>query len=410
MNWSSLNATLGITQFYHVEPHPTSGNILFGGTQDNGLLNYSGSVSSPTPPTLWNGVTCGDGGWTAIDPTNPSIVYVTCTKLNPPYIRMSFNNGQLGTFQGAVTGIDPSDLSRTSFIPKLILDPNNPQTLYTPTYRVYQTTDGANTWTPISVDLTGSVSAVISAIALEEGNSNELVVGTSNGHIQLTTNATSGIGSTWTDITGTGLPNRHVTSVFVPKNLPNTVFATFSGYCGNNPNFSDTKGHVFMTTNAGVVWTDISGPTSTCSPGVTDLPNVPVNDFIDDRQDEQDAVRRHRRRGVQHNRRWRDLGAIQPWHDATPSRCVVARRTWGLSHGYRGHARARFLVHSNSDSERRHRLVYCVDRSPDHQCGNGRQPTARHADDRWAELRQRHHKNPLEWFANRSDDHFRKRQ
>src|SRR3984893_252549 len=288
MNWTSLNtATLGITQFYQIESHPVSGNILFGGTQDNGLLNYSGPVGSSTPPTLWNGVTCGDGGWTAIDPTNPSIVYVTCTTGNPPYIKKSFNNGQLGTFQGVVTGINAGDLSRTPFIPPLVMDQNNPLTLYTPSFRIYQTLDGANTWTAISPDLTGGGSASISTLAIQEGNSNEVVVGTSDGHIQLTTNATSGIGSTWTDITGTGLPNRFVTSVFVPKNLPNTVFATFSGFCGNNVNFSDTKGHVFMTTNAnagaGTVWTDISGSNFTCSPGVTDLPNVPVNDFFDDR-------------------------------------------------------------------------------------------------------------------------------
>src|SRR5260370_37466479 len=62
VNWTELNDTRSITQFYPgISIHPSNPTISFGGTQENGTQRYGGTLS-------WNDVTCGDGGFPAIDP------------------------------------------------------------------------------------------------------------------------------------------------------------------------------------------------------------------------------------------------------------------------------------------------------------------------------------------------------
>ncbi|HLE36292.1 MAG TPA: hypothetical protein VI699_04025, partial [Candidatus Acidoferrales bacterium] len=89
LNWTNLNATLSLTQFYPgMSIHPSDDQLGFGGTQDNNTQRYTGSLT-------WQTVTCGDGGWTAIDPAIPTTVYATCQNVD---IRKSTNSGLPGTF------------------------------------------------------------------------------------------------------------------------------------------------------------------------------------------------------------------------------------------------------------------------------------------------------------------------
>ncbi len=65
MSWTELNDTLAITQFYPgLSINPTNANIAFAGAQDNGTQRYGGIIN-------WSYVTCGDGGFTAIDAAIP---------------------------------------------------------------------------------------------------------------------------------------------------------------------------------------------------------------------------------------------------------------------------------------------------------------------------------------------------
>ena len=58
-------------------------------------------------------------------------------------------------------GIDQKDKDRTQFIPPMVIDPSNPQTLYFGTFRIWQTRDSAGKWLPISPDLTGGGGATL---------------------------------------------------------------------------------------------------------------------------------------------------------------------------------------------------------------------------------------------------------
>jgi photosystem II stability/assembly factor-like uncharacterized protein len=219
-------------------------------------------IHSGTP--TWNDVVCGDGGYTAIDLSTPAIMYAACERFN---IFKSTSNGAFGTWNAALTGINTGD--RVDFIPPLVMDPSNSHTLYFGTNRVYQTTNGASSWTAISPDLTGGNSffGVLSAIAVAPNNSNTVYVGTMDNRVQVTTNAGSGPSATWRNVSA-GLPPRVVTHVAVAPTTSTTAYATFSGFTG----FGDNLGHVFKTTNGGSAWSDISG----------DLPNTPVNFLVID--------------------------------------------------------------------------------------------------------------------------------
>ncbi len=257
-SFTALNSTLGITQFYPgLSINPTNAAIAIGGSQDNGTVIYSGALT-------WNDVVCGDGGYTAIDFITPATLYAACEKF---HIFKSTSNGAFGSWTLALNGINTGD--RVDFIPPLVMDPSNSQTLYFGTHRVYQTLNGASSWTAISPDLTGGDSffGVLSTIAVAPNNSNTVYVGTMDNRVQVTTNARSGASATWTNVSA-GLPPRVVTHIAVDFTTSTTAYATFSGFTG----FADSLGHVFKTTNGGSTWTDIS----------SDLPNTPVNFLVID--------------------------------------------------------------------------------------------------------------------------------
>lgn len=253
-SFTALNNTLGLIQFYPgIANHPTNPNFVLGGTQDNGTVLYSGVPA-------WDDVVCGDGGYAAIDFNTPATMYAACQQIS---IYRSTNSGSFGSWISARGGINLAD--RVDFIPPLVMDPSNPQTLYFGTYRVYRTTNGAASWSAISPDLTGGDNffGVISTIAVAASNSNVVYIGALDGSVQVTSNAGAGAAATWTNIKTVALPPRVITNVAVDPANSAVAYLAFSGF----KNFGDSLGHIFRTTNTGATWTDISG----------DLPNIPVN-------------------------------------------------------------------------------------------------------------------------------------
>jgi uncharacterized cupin superfamily protein len=254
VTWSGLNTTFATAEFYPgLSINPSNVNNTFGGTQDNDTEEYTGSPE-------WNVVTCGDGGATAIDFVNPLNVYANCIQLS--LLKSTDGGMTFNTMQNGF-GNDP-----TAWTPPLVMDPENSTTLYFGTNHAYQTTNGAALWTEISPDLTNGSNS-LSSIAVAPSDSNTVYTGSYDGTPSVTRNALSGVGATWTNISSaTELPNRAITAVAVDPSHPTTAYYTFSGFTQGG----DTFGHVFMTTNAGASWTDISG----------DLPNTPVNSILVD--------------------------------------------------------------------------------------------------------------------------------
>lgn len=302
LSWVNLNGptttstgALNITQFYPgVSIHPSNPAFAIGGTQDNDVQVDQAYL--PGTGLLWQGAGLGcDGGYTAIDLAIPSTSYGECEYLPGapgfPIIAFTFNgDGILGNGFLANLGIDNTD--RGSFIPPLVMDPTNTLTLYFGTCRVWQTKDGANTWSAISPDVTsashtattcpvpttsGQPAGVLSTVAVAPSSSSTIYVGSDDGDIEVTSNG----GTSWTSIATMTLPTRAVTQVVVDPTTPATAYATFSGFgtCSNSAVTCDQKGHVFKTLNgtagAATTWVDISGTT-------TKLPDIPLNALVID--------------------------------------------------------------------------------------------------------------------------------
>jgi photosystem II stability/assembly factor-like uncharacterized protein len=254
------NANLTITQFYpgHAT-HPSDENISFGGTQDNGTEKYSGNIA-------WDHVTCGDGAWAAIDPNIPTTVYANCQ--NIALLRSPLDG--VANSWSLITNEIPTSGERSLFIPPLVQDPNQSGRLYFGTFRVWQSMNYGNDWTPISQDLTSSTSNEVTSVSAAQSNNNVVYATTTDGHVWRTTNANAGAGATWTNLTSAPLPNRYATMVRTDHSSADIAYLSYSGFSGFN---GDTAGHIFKTTDGGTSWTDISGTAGGA------LPNTPVNDI-----------------------------------------------------------------------------------------------------------------------------------
>jgi len=246
-DFTELSAGMVTVQFHSGTPHPRS-DMVIGGTIDNGTLRTSDG-------DRWSGVIGGDGGYTAIDPTEPRIVYGELYYL---HFLKSTNFGR--TFYLAMNGIPRAQDFGTSdpvaFIAPFEMAPSDPKTLYAGTNRVYRTTNGAESWTRISGDLAGS-NAYLTAIGLSAADPSVIWAGSSRGRVLVSSDG----GGNWQRV-DTGLPAFFVTDFAVSRTDARDAVVTFSGFGGS---------HVFRTTDLGSTWQNISGT------GDAVLPDIPAN-------------------------------------------------------------------------------------------------------------------------------------
>jgi uncharacterized protein (TIGR03437 family) len=252
-SWTELNATLAITQFYPgLSIHPSNPQIAIAGAQDNGTQRFDGAPS-------WDNVACGDGGYTAIDPSVTSFAYASCQYASPQRILDLSGDSWIP----ANYGINQNDL--VGFIAPFVMDPSNPQTLYFGTHRLWQTTDSAGLWNAVTPDLTGGRKGTLNAIAVAPSDSNTIYLATTNNKIQVTSDMQNGANATFTDRSA-GLPLLAVTHIAVDPLDASTAYITYSGFPANG------AGHIYKTSNAGANWVNASG----------NLPNIPVNGLVID--------------------------------------------------------------------------------------------------------------------------------
>ncbi|HET9532455.1 MAG TPA: hypothetical protein VFQ92_19005 [Blastocatellia bacterium] len=247
VNWTSLNNSYGVTQFYHGLPYP-NGKTYFGGAQDNGTLRGTDDKGIGG----WNEIQGGDGGYVAIDATNPTTIYAEFTRLS---IRRSSDGGR--NFVGATSGINESS-ANFLFINPFIMDPSIPQRLWTGGRSMWRTSDEAASWSQASAPLSADRS--VSAIAVAPTNSNIVLAGTNGGFIHRTSNAlTSSANTQWA---GTQPRAGFVSWLTFDPSNENVAYATYTTFGGT---------HVWKSTDGGATWTGIDGA------GETGLPDVPVH-------------------------------------------------------------------------------------------------------------------------------------
>jgi photosystem II stability/assembly factor-like uncharacterized protein len=251
-SWSKIN-NLPLTQFYDIEIDRLNPARIYGGTQDNNTIRtWTGQTNN------WDAILGGDGFYSIVDYTNSNIIYA---EYQWGALHKSTNGG---SWMNPINGYWSSD--RVNWSAPVVMHPTNPQTLYFGTYRVWKTTNGGNTWSAVSNDLTfgddGSTFHTISTLAISSLEPSIVLAGTDDGRVHISTNG----GSLWNDIS-TGLPERWITRVATDPFDVNTIYVTLSGFRWDEP-----LAHVYKSTNLGQTWQPISNG----------LPELPVNAFVAD--------------------------------------------------------------------------------------------------------------------------------
>jgi len=228
----SLSHNYGATQFYHGQPFP-GGLTVIAGAQDNGTLTGGAPATD-----AWKRNFGGDGGYVAIDPIDPSIVYV---------------ESQFAHIQ-RLSPTEATDLTLPGdalFITPFLLDPNDRTRLWSGARSVAR--HASNGWTIASTQLDGQVSA----LAVTPGNSSVMLAGTNAGTIYRTNAATTATALTaWT-------PSKprdgFVSSITIASNV---IYATYAGFGG---------AHVWRSLDGGAAWEPLDGE------GDGALPDIPVH-------------------------------------------------------------------------------------------------------------------------------------
>jgi photosystem II stability/assembly factor-like uncharacterized protein len=262
------------TQHYQVEVAETDPSRLTGGTQDNGCIRSWG-------PASWNGYGCGDGEYVPIDWSDARIFY-GCSQYGECTRYEEQPNGSLvgDSLRNRPPNSPPNETqpasARWNWHAPLVIDPNDPATLYFGGNQLNRSTDRGETWAAISPphpnDLTGFFEpgrddpiyrnwGTMTTVAVAKTAPQTLFVGTDTGRLW----KTSDLGANWTEIQG--LPKRWVTRVAIDPRDEDVVYATFSGFRNG-----EDAAHVYRSTDGGATWENISG----------NLPNAPVNDVVID--------------------------------------------------------------------------------------------------------------------------------
>jgi photosystem II stability/assembly factor-like uncharacterized protein len=235
LSWMDINNDLEITQFYAIGIDHQKDNINYGGTQDNGTV---GKIDNG----FWSAIGGGDGFRTFVHPDNSNLVYGEYY-----YGNMYEVNFETGRARNFVSGISSGDQGAwcSPFIP----DHDNPGLFYHGRRAIYAYYYSGNWYR-----LTDYYDNTFSTIGVSRADYAHLYAGNSDG----TFIYSSSMGEEWEDQTRNGLINRFVTDIETSYENPAVAYVTYSGY--GNP-------HVFMTTNNGQEWFDIS----------KNLPDVPVS-------------------------------------------------------------------------------------------------------------------------------------
>lgn len=255
VRWANLNNNLGVTQFYHGTVFP-GGHAFIGGTQDN--ATQLGLAADG--PNRWNYLIGGDGGYVAVNPRDPRIVFGATTNLS---LRRSDNG--TATFVSATSGIaEPS--SNFDFSAPYRLDPQEPERMWIGGRSLWRSPDSARTWTKASAEL--NANSAVNAIAISPVDPNRILAGTRDGRVYRTDQGLTSDGDTVFESVRPRAAGVVSSLEFHPTN-PNIAWATYSNF-----NSATSDRHVYKTEDGGATWTGLDGT------GDSAIPDLPVHHVL----------------------------------------------------------------------------------------------------------------------------------
>ncbi len=287
--FDSLSQTLGsLTEFVSFSVDPTHADILLGGTRNNG----SPKTGTATSGGSWQNALGGDGGFTAINPANPSEWFAE----NPYLTIVKCEDGPAcddSTFT-QVAGSYSLGGDEGAFHTPFILDPQNASEMLVGTCRVWRVGTSGSAPLQLSDDFdtlgtgvcTGEETNLVKALAAGGpilNNNSAVVYAVTNGfgplsglppggEVWVTTNAGVALMS---NVTQNVNPSGYAISAVVMDSSDPSGDSAYVGIMGFSTPANATS-HVWQTTSAGQNWTDWSGV------GMSALPDAPVNALLVD--------------------------------------------------------------------------------------------------------------------------------
>lgn len=290
-NWEDRGAGLAVTMFYDVDVAPTdkTGQLIAGGTQDNGAI-MTGYTTAPAIPEgslvrqgpafarsarlKFSVIIGGDGGWVVFDPRDAAHFYASAEHIH-------IYRKRVGRHLEEVTPRGLAALERqATWMTFIAMDPHDPNTVFAGSNRVWRTLNDGQSW-QVSPDLDGSP---VSAIEIATADRRRIYVGTENGGFFRSLDG----GDTWSrNMAGPELPGRIITRIEAHPTNEEEVYITVGSYATTlqfNSGHKELKGrqaktkyvpstrpvafaHVFRSANGGQGWESADT--------LGQLPNVP---------------------------------------------------------------------------------------------------------------------------------------
>lgn len=267
--WENLNNSYGVTQFYGGAVNPATGVIVCG-AQDNGTLAYHPNSGQ------WRSIFGGDGGFCAADMTDPDIFYGEYVRLNvfrntdgattddthgDRYISGQFWNSALRIWDWKAPPFRIPDAfnQRALFIAPFVLDPGNADRILAGGESLWRTNDAKTANTPTSGPswhrIKAPANGMISAIAIDNNNSDHVWVGQTSGELFRSDNATD-TNPIWLRIDQQGLQpvdvNRYVHQISISPHSSDRILVTYGDYKSGNVWLSETQGRTWSNIGSGL--------------------------------------------------------------------------------------------------------------------------------------------------------------
>lgn len=273
--WDFIN-NMPMAQAYHVALDMADPYHVLGGFQDHEMWRG--------PSDRWNetGARAGDwrrmrghadGTFIVADPRDPNIVYYVGQGDMTSFDWRTHEERYIQPYPVASAGTGDNMLKyRFNWNSPILMSRFNPDVIYHAANVVFKTTDGGNSWTLISPDLTtnnpeeeklsgGPISpdnstaefhCTIVSLAESQFDPKTLWAGTDDGNVQVTHDG----GAHWTNVSGNiqGLPKESwVTSINTSYADAKTVYVSFDRHM-----MDDFAPYAYVTHDGGSTWTRIS--------------------------------------------------------------------------------------------------------------------------------------------------------